>query len=108
LPVFSNSGKRIKVDSSLVPHCVVLVSELIPFGDWTEIENEIILAMMNEKMYLHVVDYREFMQYLKVSKGRKERLDYCLIGRAESFVKLGGQIHMKTNFITEEKKENSL
>jgi hypothetical protein len=104
LPVISKSGKEIKIDSSLIPHCIVLVSELIPFGDWEEIEKEIMLAMMNEKMYLHVMDYHEFMKYVKASMGSKERLDYHLIGRAESFVEHGGQIHMKTRFVKEEKK----
>lgn len=99
LPVFSNTGKEIKIDTSLVPHCVVLVSELIALGDWGEIENEIILTMMNEKIYLHVMDYPEFMKYIKASRGKKENLDYYLMERAEKFVKSGGQIHMKTNFI---------
>lgn len=103
LPIFSKSGKPIKLDTSLVPHCVVLVSELIPFGDWKEVEKEIILSMMNEKIYLHVMDYQEFMKYLKTSMGKKERLDYYLMGRAERFIDYGGQIHMKTSFIKKEK-----
>lgn len=107
LPILSNSGKPINLDTSLVPHCVVLVSELIPLGDWSEVEKEIILAMMNEKMYLHVMDYQEFMKYLKASMGRKERLDYYLMGRAERFIEHGGQIHMKTSFIKREKKNNN-
>lgn len=106
LPIFSNSGKEIKIDSLLVPHCIVLVSELIPFGDWKEIEQEIILAMMNEKMYLHVMDFNEFMKYIKVSMGKKESLDYYLMGRAEKFVELGGQIHINTSLVKKDKNEN--
>lgn len=107
LPIFSNAGKQIILDTSLVPHCIVLVSELIPFGEWKEIEKKVMLAMINEKIYLHVMDYREFMNYLKASMGNKERLDYYLMGRAERFIDLGGRIHMRTNFMKEEKNKNS-
>ncbi|MDP1814508.1 MAG: hypothetical protein Q8K92_08675, partial [Leadbetterella sp.] len=105
LPILTTSGRPINLDTSLVPHCVVLVSELIQFGDWKEVEKKILLAMINEKIYLHVMDYQEFMKYLKASRGRKELLDYYLMGRAERFVEHGGQIHMKTSFIREVEKE---
>jgi len=98
LPIFSRYGKQIKLDTTLVPHCVVLVSELIPFGYWKDVEKEIILAMMNEKIYLHVMDCHEFIKYVKASLGRKEMLDYYLMGRAENFIENGGNIHIKTNF----------
>lgn len=101
LPIYSYLGKEIKIDSSLVPHCMVLVSELIPLGNWKEIENEIMLAIINEKIYLHVMDYPEFMKYIKASLGKAETLDYYLMERAKSFIEHGGKIHMKTNFVKE-------
>ncbi len=51
------------------------------------------------------MDYHEFMKYLKASMGRKERLDYYLMERAEKFIEKGGLIHMKTSFIKEEENE---
>lgn len=103
LPIFTKSGKKINLNKTLIPHCVVLVSELIPLGDWKEIEEKMMLAMLNEKIFLNVMDYKEFMKYLKASTGKKETLDYFLMERAEKFIKNGGQIHMKTSFIKEKK-----
>ncbi len=99
LPVYSNSGKEIIIDSSLFNHCIVLVSELFSFGNWNEVEKEIIFAMYNEKMFLHIMDYHEFMKYLKASRGKKEMLDDYLRERVEEFVKSDGQIHMRTSFM---------
>ncbi len=103
LPIFTEAGKKINLDRTLIPHCIVLVSELIHLGNWKEIEEKVMLAMLNEKIYLNVMDYREFMKYLKASCGRKERLDYFLMERAEKFIKNGGQLHMKTSFMKEKK-----
>lgn len=103
LPVVSNSGKQIYLDNSLVPHCIVLVSELFQFGDWRKIEKKIMLTMMNEKIYLHVMDYPEFMKYLKASMGKKERLDYFLMERVDRFIKHGGKIHIQTVFVENDK-----
>ena len=103
LPILSNSGKQIYLDSSLLSHCIVLVSELLQFGDWREIEKRIISAMIDEKIYLHVMDYPEFMKYLKASMGKKERLDYYLMERVDRFINHSGNIHIRTTFTEKDK-----
>jgi hypothetical protein len=101
LPIFSNSGMPVNLDNSLIAHCIVLVSELLPFGDWKDVEQDILLAMLNERIYIHVMDFQEFIRYVKVSDGKKERFDYFLMQRVEQFVQEGGKVQMKTKFIME-------
>ena len=76
----------IQFNKSIIPHCIVLLSELLPFGDWSEIVNEIINVMMNENIFLHVLDLLEFMKYIKMSAGKKEYFDYYLMQRAKAFI----------------------
>ena len=67
LPILSSSRETVQLDSTLVPHAVVLVSELLPFGDWTKVRMQLIQAMKNEGMYVHLMDCQEFNRYLKAS-----------------------------------------
>lgn len=82
------------------PHCIVLVSELLGFGDWKPIEMEMCSAMYENKIYLNVMDLAEFMQYVGHARGNVDRLNLMLIERVESFVK-HETIHLKLNAIKE-------
>ncbi|RXM42682.1 hypothetical protein [Flavobacterium sp. YO12] len=82
-------------------HCIVLVSELLPFGDWTNIEYKIFKAMAENKIYLNVIDMREFMQYVGHARGSADRLNLMLIERVEAFVE-GENIHMRINITKEQ------
>ena len=42
--------------------------------------------MMNENIFLHVLDLLEFMKYIKMSAGKKEYFDYYLMQRAKAFI----------------------
>tara|TARA_A100000171_G_scaffold36127_1_gene34793 strand:- start:1423 stop:2628 length:1206 start_codon:yes stop_codon:yes gene_type:complete len=95
--IFTKKGKLIDFNRYIIPHCTVLVSELIPFGDWTEIENEIIRATIEEKIYLHIMDFREFINFVKNSQGKKENLDYLFMDRAQGFAETRS-IHMRSKF----------
>jgi len=92
---YSSSGEKIEFKRDIVPHCIVLVSELLPFGDWENIQEEILIAMRDAKIYLNVLDFREFMTLVKISKGKKEYLDFYLMQRTEKFV-MHKNIHIRT------------
>lgn len=85
-PVFDIAGNEIQFDKTLLPHCVVLVSELLPFGDWKDIVVKMFETMIKVRMYLNVMDLKEFMRYVGMSRGSRDRLDYLLIKRTENFV----------------------
>lgn len=84
--IFDSNGKVIQFNKNIIPHCIVLVSELLPFGDWKEIVYEMMSVMIKEGIYLHVLDLLEFMKYIKISSGRKEYLDYYLMERTKAFI----------------------
>jgi len=92
---FNSKGEKIEFKRNIVPHCIVLVSELLPFGDWENIQKEILIAMSEAKIYLNVLDFREFMTLVKNTKGKKEYLDYYLMQRTEKFVE-HDNIHLRT------------
>lgn len=84
--IYDSNGNIIQFKKNIIPHCIVLVSELLPFGNWKEIVNEIMIVMTEENIFLHVLDLLEFMKYIKISSGKKEYLDYYLMERAKAFV----------------------
>lgn len=86
-PIYDSQGNEIIFNRELFPHCVVLVSELLPFGDWTKIERKMMQAMADNRIYLNVFDLREFIRYVGISRGNKDRLDYLLMDRTNQFIK---------------------
>ncbi len=99
--IFSHQGNsEINFDRNVIPHCIVLVSELLHFGDWKNVEFAILEAMVKERICLHVMDFQEFMKYIKAAKGRKEYFNYYLMTRIEQFMKKRS-IHVRTVFSDE-------
>lgn len=92
---FNSKGELIVFNRNIVPHCIVLVAELLHFGDWKGIENLIMKTMIEKGIYLHVFDLRELVSLLKISQGRKEHFDYHLMKRAEKFVEVQS-IHIRS------------
>ena len=92
---FNSKGEKIEFKRNIVPHCIVLVSELLPFGDWENIQKEILRTMREANIYLNVLDFTEFMTLVKNTKGKKEYLDYYLMQRTEKFVE-HDNIHLRT------------
>ncbi|MDB5277305.1 MAG: hypothetical protein JWR61_2260 [Ferruginibacter sp.] len=85
--VYSSKEKIVEFDRTLLPHCIVLVSELLPFGKWDAVVMKMFQTMIDQPMQLHVMDLIEFMRYIGYSKGSKERFDYLLMQRTEHLVK---------------------
>jgi hypothetical protein len=83
---YANSSIKIDVPRNIPPHAIVLVSELLPFGDWDAIVEEIMKASCAAKAYFHVFDMRELALLAKVTADLN-MLDYNLVTRFENFVK---------------------
>lgn len=98
--IYDNNKSKIEFKKVILPHCVILVSELFPFGDWKEIEYRMFKAMTETNMYLNVMDLREFMQYVGNAHGNKDLFNLMLIERVEKLVE-HRSIHMKLNVIKE-------
>jgi hypothetical protein len=102
--IYDQKGGVIDFDRTIVPHCIVLVSELLPFGNWTEIENKMISAMKEQRMCLNVMDLRELTTYIALSQGNKNRLDASLLDRVKQFVQFK-DIHMRVAIQKQEDEE---
>ncbi len=96
-PIHDSTKREIVFNKSFIPHCIVIVSELLPFGDWTKIEMKIFESMVENDIMLHVMDSKEFIKYVRVSGMNKDNLDYYLMKRIEDFVSCKS-IMMQTQF----------
>jgi hypothetical protein len=84
--IFDANGKEIIVDRKEPPHCIILITELMHYGDWKEIEIQLFEAMQETGAFFHLLDLREFIALLKGSSGKVELLDYNLMERCKIFV----------------------
>ena len=92
----AKNSTEIVFNRELLPHGIVLVSELFLFGDWSIIEQKILTTIYEKKVVIHVMDLKEFMKYIGNAKGNKDLLDDLLIKRAEKFVE-HMNIHLSLN-----------
>ncbi|OPC35443.1 hypothetical protein BAX97_11180 [Elizabethkingia meningoseptica] len=97
-PIYTVSGQKIQFNQSLIPYGIILVSELLPFGEWDEILDMLLKTMSNNKIILHIMDLNELMQFIGYSNGDKKRFDYFLHKRFENFVE-SPSIFQQTKFI---------
>jgi hypothetical protein len=96
--IYDKHLEEIIFDRAPFLHCIILVSELFPFGDWKAIEYKIFNAMAENRIYLNVFDLREFMQYVGFARGSADRLNLMLIERVEAFME-NENIHMRLNIV---------
>lgn len=85
--VFDSKGNLIQIERKNPPHAIVLVSELIEAGDWSETVEHLMNALSASRMYVHILDLRELLTLLKIGRGQPELLDYNLMERCKKFVK---------------------
>lgn len=81
--IFGSSGTELKVNREKPPHCIVLITELMNWGDWSEIETQLFQAMKITGAFFHLLDLREFIAILKGSSGKAELFDYNLMQRCK-------------------------
>jgi hypothetical protein len=93
--VHDSRGQAIELDRNMIPHCIVLVSEILHSGDWANVDKHMIDAAKKNNIFLHVMDLAEFILILKTSSGKKEVFDYNLMKRFEKWVE-HQTIHMRS------------
>jgi hypothetical protein len=66
-------------------HCIVLITELWPSGDWSEIENELLDAIRSTGSYFHLIALSDFIGMLEGSHGQAPLLIASLMERFTVF-----------------------
>lgn len=103
--VFDTDGSEIKFDKSLLPHCIVLVSDLMSFGNWTPIMLKMFQTMIDVPMQLHLMDLTELTRYIGYSKNNKYIFDYLLMERTKELVK-NETVHINLHGLSDYKVES--
>jgi hypothetical protein len=93
--VFDAEGIELDLVRDKPAHCIVLITELMHWGDWNDIEKKLIEAIKSTGSFFHLLDLREFILLLKGSSGKSHLLDYNLIERYKVFIK-NGSIHIRS------------
>ena len=84
--IYSTDNTLIEVDRSIPPHCIILINELTPSGNWDEIVDLLVGAMQQTGAFFHLLDLQELIMLLKGSSGHPELFDYNLMQRTKLFV----------------------
>lgn len=85
--ITTKDGIEIEFDRNIVPHGVVLISELVPFGNWDKVVFETIKLIKDSKSMIHILDLRELT--VLVSFSRDENVfDYNLMERWNGFIQV--------------------
>lgn len=84
--IYTIDNILIQVDRTTPPHCIVLITELPPVGDWDEIANLIYNAIQETGAFFHLLDLQEFITLLKGSSGNSALFDYNLVERCKLFL----------------------
>lgn len=82
--ITDNLKNEIYFQRDHVPHGLILISEFYPIGDWDDIKFAIFNAMAKEKMFLNLLDLREFTKLTLPFKDKPELFDYNLMERAKA------------------------
>lgn len=84
--IFDANGHELNIERNQPPHCIVLITELMHYGDWKDIEVELIKAMQQTGAFFHLLDLRELIALLKGSSGKIKLLDINLLERCKLFI----------------------
>ncbi|WP_149331787.1 nuclease-related domain-containing protein [Halopseudomonas laoshanensis] len=93
--IFDSRGDSVDIVRDQPFHCIILITEMMHWGEWNEIEKEIVEAMRSTGSFFNLLDLREFITLLKGSSGRAELLDYNLMERCKAFVECGS-VHLRS------------
>jgi len=95
--VFNEDGSLLDLNLSKPIHCIVLITEFIEDGDWHDVHSTIYRAMKETGDFFHVLDLRELVMLLKISKGKPDHFDYHLIKRLKLCIE-NKVVHVRTRF----------
>lgn len=83
--VVSKSGNELSFDRQIVPHGIVVISEMFPFVNWIEIAYTLMDAALENSSMLHVIDLEELRNLVGYSSS-VYHFDYYLMQRFEDVV----------------------
>ena len=83
--ITSQARSEIVFDREILPHAIVMVSELIPFGDWDDLVIETMEKAIMHNMMIHILDLQELATIARFSKDVNQ-FDYYLVQRFKHFV----------------------
>ena len=84
-PITDRDGRPLSMNLEQPFHCIVLLTELMHDGDWTNIEEQLRQAMIETGDFFHILDLQELITLLKFSKGDPKLFDYNLMERCKHF-----------------------
>jgi hypothetical protein len=67
-------------------HCIVLVENIYPVGNWDEIIKIAFEAIRDGKVFLNILELSEYLKLIKYANGKIELFDYNLMERCKLFV----------------------
>lgn len=93
--VFDADGEELNIVRDKPAHCIVLITELMHWGDWGEVETQLMDAIRSTGAFFHLLDLREFIMLLKGSSGKAPLFDYNLMERCKLFTQKGS-VHIRS------------
>lgn len=99
--LFDANHRELSIDRDKPPHCIILLTELVHSGDWSDVVARLVKAIQNTGAFFNLLDFREFMTIVKASSGKPELIDYNLIGRCEMFCK-NPDAHIRSRIVAPE------
>jgi len=85
-PIYDSKGNVIIFRRDIIPHCIVLVSNIYPFGDWNDIIKDSFEKIIKEKVCINIMDLSELLRMLKICRGDFIKFDYSLMERTKAFI----------------------
>ena len=64
-PITDRDGRPLSMNLEQPFHCIVLLTELMHDGDWTNIEEQLRQAMIETGDFFHILDLQELITLLK-------------------------------------------
>ena len=95
--VVSKSGSELSFDRQIVPHGIVVISEMLPFIKCREVTYALIEAAKESSSMLHIIDLGELWNLVSYSSS-VYHFDYCLMQRFEAVVNTENAF-VRTKFI---------
>lgn len=77
-------------------HCIVLLTELMHEGDWTQVERSLRQAISDTGEFFHLLDLSELIYFAKVAGTRSTHFDALLMERFRHFVEIGS-VHIRVS-----------
>lgn len=98
--IITSDDQEIKINREIIPHAIVLISEMYPAIDWDTITNEFFTTWIKSKAVFHILDLRELAMLVGGSK-TVNLFDHFLMQRAKEVVNMQN-VFVRTRFIKDE------